>query len=320
MRNVGGGEPYRFVVDESSFDFRELTEIQLADVLDEFNGVLAELSGQHRVAVSPFWIDTECGAGGRDLYQILYESSDPEGHDERLLMGTLMDRCPSWDTELPGLADQVTVDGGESRLALSLGYVLWQGLRGHRVGCLVLPSSGRRGWRPVTAGESGTEAFFFSDTVAVPEFWRELFVRENVQECDFFARVTEAFPELVFADSLTFRKFDGSYAEHRDWVVHVLSVVHDHFANALAAHPGNMRSVQQELGSHGLSLSPESPNTRSKKKIMKQRDVVHEGEVYQCEWHAKQHPARNRVHFSLPEQRLGERILIGIFVDHLDTE
>ncbi len=31
-------------------------------------------------------------------------------------------------------------------------------------------------------------------------------------------------------------------------------------------------------------------------------------------------PHRNRVHFSLPEQRLGGRVLIGIFVDHLDTE
>ncbi|OEV31786.1 hypothetical protein AN219_02990, partial [Streptomyces nanshensis] len=60
-------------------------------------------------------------------------------------------------------------------------------------------------------------------------------------------------------------------------------------------------------------------NTRAKEKVMRQRDVEHGGETYRCEWHAKQHPARNRVHFTLPEQQLDGRILIGIFVDHLDT-
>ncbi|CAM5682209.1 hypothetical protein SCALM49S_07336 [Streptomyces californicus] len=52
---------------------------------------------------------------------------------------------------------------------------------------------------------------------------------------------------------------------------------------------------------------------------MKQREVVHGGEKYLCEWHAKKDRHRNRVHFSLPEQRLDGRVLIGIFVDHLDT-
>lgn len=97
-------------------------------------------------------------------------------------------------------------------------------------------------------------------------------------------------------------------------------MVHDHFADALAKHAGKPADVQAELGHHGLVLSPESPKTRSKPKIMKQREVVHEGEVYRCEWHAKKEPSRNRVHFSLPAQSLGDRVLIGIFMDHLDTE
>lgn len=319
MPGEGEGEPYRFVVDESSFDFGGLDARRLGDLIHRFNGALEELSTLHTVAVSPFWIDTECGEGGPSLYEILYESVDPHGHDERLLMGSLMDRCPSWDTGLAGLADQVGIGEAAPGTAWSLGYALWHGLRGHRVACLTFPLPGPTGWHPVTAEGQKTDVYLLADTAALPGFWRELFARENVSEHDFFDRVGEAFPDLVFAESLTFRKFDGAYAELRDWVVHVLTVLHDHFAHALVAHPGNTRFVQQELGSHGLTLSPESVNTRSKKKVMKQREVDHEGETYLCEWHAKQHPARNRVHFSLPEQRLGNRVLVGIFVDHLDT-
>lgn len=119
--------------------------------------------------------------------------------------------------------------------------------------------------------------------------------------------VPQSFPGLVFADSLSFRKFDGTYAEMRDWVVQLLGVVHDHFADAVTRHAGQPHQVQAELGRFGLDLSPKSPNTRSKRAIMKQREVGHEGESYQCEWHGMKERHRNRVHFTLPEPRLGGR-------------
>lgn len=274
------------------------------------------------MAVSQWWFETEC-TQELDLCQVLYEGGQPRvDRDARLRMASLMDRCPSWDTGLAGLTDQVQVGDEPREFARSLGYALWHGLRGHSVGCLVFPAARWRGWQPVTSVGmgAGADVFFLAEKSALTDFWRSLFVRENVSQHDFFARAVEAFPELVFADSLAFRKFDGAYQETRDWVVHVLAVLQDHFVNALAAHPGDNRAVQQEVGSHGLTLSPESTNTRSKPKIMKQREVRHEGDTYLCEWHAKQHPNRNRVHFSLPEPRLGNRILVGIFVDHLATE
>jgi hypothetical protein len=51
---------------------------------------------------------------------------------------------------------------------------------------------------------------------------------------------------------------------------------------------------------------------------MRQRDVNHEGQVIRCEWHSKLEPHRNRIHFAF-DDTLGGKILIGIFVDHLDT-
>ncbi|WP_328440600.1 hypothetical protein OHA71_32950 [Streptomyces sp. NBC_00444] len=326
MPGAGGGEPYRLVVDESSFDFRGLTEERLTDLLNDFSDALEELAEQHAVAASPWWIEVEC-ADGRELYDVLYEGEAPRvGRDARLRMVRLMDRCPSWDTDLPGLPDQVEVGGVVQELAWSVGYAWWRTRQRHHVACLVFASGDRRGWQQVSAADGANgepvteEVFFLAEASPFSEFWRSLFARENVAEPDFFDRAREAFPELVFADSLSFRKFDGTYTEMRDWVVRVLAVVHDHFADALVTHSGQPSDVQAELGRFGLDLSPESPNTRSKPRIMKQRDVKYDGETYRCEWHGKKERHRNRIHFSLPDPRLDGRILIGIFVDHLDTE
>ncbi|MEE1772878.1 hypothetical protein PUR34_33145 [Streptomyces sp. JV185] len=86
----------------------------------------------------------------------------------------------------------------------------------------------------------------------------------NITEQSFFDHARQGFPDLVFADPLSFRKFDGTYTEMREWVARLLSVVHDHFADAMALHSGQPHQVQAELGRFGLDLSPESPNTRSK--------------------------------------------------------
>ena len=50
---------------------------------------------------------------------------------------------------------------------------------------------------------------------------------------------------------------------------------------------------------------------------MKQRDAVFEGKTYRCEWHSKIEPHRNRIHFFPPP--VGSEIVVGLFVDHLDT-
>ncbi|MFK0119499.1 hypothetical protein [Streptomyces sp. NPDC090994] len=312
-------------MDESSFDFRGLTEERLTDLLDDFSDALETVSEQQTVAASPFWMEVDC-ADDRELYDVLYEGRTPRaGRDARLRMIRLMDRCPAWDADVPGLPDQVEVAGTAEELAWSLCYAWSWARQGRHVACLGFPARDRRGWLLVSAADGttgepvGLEVFHLVDASALCEFWRDLFAREDIAEPDFLARARQAFPHLVFADSLTFRKFDGTYSEMRDWVVRVLCVVHDHFADALVRHSGQPHQVQAELGRFGLDLSPESPNTRAKPSVMRQRDVDHEGETYRCEWHGKKERHRNRVHFSLPDTRLGGRVLIGIFADHLDT-
>ena len=53
--------------------------------------------------------------------------------------------------------------------------------------------------------------------------------------------------------------------------------------------------------------------------MMRKRDVEYEGIIFRCEWHAKLKREINRIHFSVPSDELAGKILIGVFVSHLDT-
>jgi hypothetical protein len=317
---------YRLVVDETSFDFRELDPDRLTRLLDDFNDTLGDILRERPVAAAEWWHEHAC-LDGCELADFLYVRGGPGDKvspDVRRRTALLMDRCHTWDTdEDTDVPDTVYVAGRERELAWTLGHALRRTLNGHTMACLVFPADDAvaSGWQPVASPAGGAEAklYFLRSAPELTVFWRGLYERENVPEHIFPVLATDAFPGLVLAGSLSFRKFDGTYRELRSWVVKVLGVLDDHFADALERHAGLPDQIQAELGRFGIDLSPESPNTRAKERVMRQRDVEHDGETYRCEWHAKQHPARNRVHFTLPEQRLGGRILVGIFVDHLDT-
>ncbi len=316
-------EPYRVLVDETGFDFRGLASEPLTRLLDEFNDTLEVVLRERVVAAAEWWHEHEC-LDSCKLWQFMYEPHGPGqvvSPDIRRRTALLMDRCRIWDAEQEAdIPDEVTVADRKRQLAWSLGHALRSALNGRHVACLVFPVEGApQGWQAVTSAAGDAEVFFVHGSADLTAFWRGLYERENVPEHAFHALAADAFPALVLAPTLSFGKFDGDYRTLRSWVTRVLSVLNDHFADALERHSGLPFRVQAELGGHGIDLSPESPNTRAKPAVIRQRHVEHEGETYDCQWHAKQHPARNRVHFSLPEPRLGGRILIGLFVDHLDT-
>lgn len=73
------------------------------------------------------------------------------------------------------------------------------------------------------------------------------------------------------------------------------------------------------FSARGLDISPESPQTRKNAGAWAQRLVTYNGREYRCEWHGKRLWDRDRVHFSLPIPEYGNRVLIGIFTEHLGT-
>jgi hypothetical protein len=314
-------EPYRLVVDHGSFDFGGFPGSVLSDLLDGFSDALEELQESHTVAAWQSWSELPC-RDGELLYEFLFRRAtgqDTASPDAKRRLIRLMDRCRLWDDDEAELTpDHVSVAGAAHAWPSAAGHALRRTLQNVTTACLVFPTSRMpRGWVPVESDAGGTTVFFLTDAREICGFWRALFEREDVEEARFGELAEAAFPRLVLAGSLSFGKFQGHYRDLRPWVVQVLSVTNDHFAEALSRSAGIPRQVQSALGGYGVTLSPDSPKTHANDAAMRERDVEHEGDVYRCEWHAKQHPTRNRVHFSLPDQRLGGRILIGIFTDHL---
>lgn len=113
--------------------------------------------------------------------------------------------------------------------------------------------------------------------------------------------------------------FDGAYADLRDRGVTVLAGLCDHFAHEYARCHGLPRDIQAAMGRHHVDLSPESPNTRGSQRLMRQREKICERTPFTCEWRAKREAHRNRIHFAVPSPLLDGKILVGIFVNHLDT-
>ncbi len=309
----------RIVVDETSFDFRSLTLEQLEDNLDLFNEALGELlHSEHTVATSPFCVEYEC-RDATTLSEFLFSPNPDVGRDTRLRCGILLERCPDWDEWVKDACTTVSLDGEPARDAYTIGFALTMTTRGRAAACLMFPNGRSAGWSPVHGDVGQESVFFFADAARLPWFWRGLFASEAKDEHAFFSLAREAFPELCLHPDLTFRRFDGGYVILRDHLVRVLAALNDHFGHALAEHQGIPHNVQAAMGQHGVDLSPESPNTRTSERLMRLRDVDFEGVTYRCEWHAKLERHRNRVHFTLPAMGPSGRILVGLFIDHLDT-
>ena len=100
-----------------------------------------------------------------------------------------------------------------------------------------------------------------------------------------------------------------------------LSFLNDEFMSIFELHKNNVYELTRIAKSQfGIDFSNESPNTRSSKSKMKQRNANFSGNEVTCEMHTKLSSTINRIHFHPPIEKLGKgRVLIGLFVDHLDT-
>jgi hypothetical protein len=193
--------------------------------------------------------------------------------------------------------------------------------------CLLVPYATEPDWpsgwlsitRTTEAGQDEVKMHVLRRPDDTPGFWRGLLTHENVPAERFFTFIEEAFPRLLFADSLRLHHFKGTYADVLPWLVKLLGALDDHFARTLAECGGDQTQVIRRFGALGLDISPDSPNTKKNAKAWEQRNVGFADGIYRCEWHGKRLWDRDRVHFSLPIAAYDNRILVGVFVGHLAT-
>jgi hypothetical protein len=308
----------RIAIDETSLAFRCPPEA-IRDRLDQLSNALDELrAAGHTVWFHPDAYDSVECLEGVSLLDFLFSRPAHSAPDALRRLVIQLDRCRIWAEDEPGFVSEILRDGKEPELGFSVGIAVARASSGRLMACLTT-SDEPAGFQPVHSDEHRSDVYFFPDFPALSGFWRGLYPRERLPEKEFFSLVDHAFPGLILHPGLSFRSFAGSYEALRDEVVRILAALNDHFPGAMLAGKGIPDEVSAQMGRFGVDLSPESSSTRSSSKLMGKRDVELDGRIIRCEWHAKIERHRNRIHFSLPDQALDGRIVIGIFVEHLDT-
>jgi hypothetical protein len=116
----------RLVVDEASFDFRALRDLEIERHLDELNQTLLRLREMpgFELACAPMWEAVEC-LDGCELYQFLCrEYPSNVDRDTLLLSFKLLSQCTEWGDSASNIDPTVSIDNGEPIMALSVGYAL----------------------------------------------------------------------------------------------------------------------------------------------------------------------------------------------------
>lgn len=152
-------------------------------------------------------------------------------------------------------------------------------------------------------------------------YHRHTLLSSEIGEDVFFDKWDSCFPKLLKHPDLSFNKFDGSFQEILKDVVSHLIFLNDHFLVVMNQEAYDIpRAMQRADAEHGISFSNESSSTKRAQDKIKLRDVKFNDRVVRCELHTKIERTRNRIHFHAPVPEIDpNKILIGIFVDHLDT-
>lgn len=174
-------------------------------------------------------------------------------------------------------------------------------------------------------GDGGQDqgVFIASSENGLRRFVRALFELADIQEGEFIAASASAFPRLIFKKGIEreIRRFSRPYRQIRTTLVAGLSALNDQLIELLDAGTPILELGPRLEAATGFGLSPESPQTHRNQAAMRARDVTYNGQTFRCEWHLKLEPHRDRIHFHLYDPRIGDgnKLLIGIFTDHLPT-
>jgi hypothetical protein len=305
----------RFVIDEGVFRGWDAPALNLDDSLSLFSDLLKYFrDNRTHIGLLGGWGALKVTAQD-DLATVLSTRNSMVDKDLRQLLLGLLGKCAIWDDD-PSVVvsdDDLHVDG-KRYASLGVAYAVDAVSEGRGVGVLTMMHTGLVGMCSVGSSGDDHEISFSVRPSDLKYFYRTLYALENVSSKDFFGLANKAFPDLCFADSLDFAKFDGGYSL-RDAVVKHLSALNDKFSECYVSERGNSAEISVRIG---IDVSIEG-ETRSSERLMAMRDVVYEGRTYRCEWHSKIEPHRNRIHFNPGDSFTQAKVLIGIFVDHLPT-
>ena len=303
----------RFVIDERSLDFNGLDTAVITASLEVLAEELADLRADGEVAsILSGWGSIVC-LDDSDISWLLATSNLIPRDLGAQLLG-LLDKCSAWDEAADIAVDPSVKIEGDPLESYGVAWAAERQSKGLASAVVTLSHRRYRGAQTVTANSVSVELHFVAQATDHPPFYRSICLVENLDE-DAFLRIAErAFPDLRFANGLSFRRFEGSYQDLFPPVVHHLGALNDKFVDAYRLENGHSGRISTRIG---IDVSIEGSQTRASESLMKQRDALLDGRTYRCEWHSKIEPNRNRIHFFPPPA--GREIIVGLFVDHLET-
>jgi len=265
-----------------------------------------------------------------DLYSIDFSQSDTCGNLDRDTLERLLALRRKLNTI--SVANLVPVSlcevtGGDAREACISGVaeiIISQKAAGAECFALLLvgtstPMSGE--YNLHIGGKLSNKIYTLRFTSDLPLYARWLIRNFSQSEDDFFSLWERAFPLLFKSDDLTFHNFDGTYMTLHNDVLKHLVFLNDNYLQLWCECDNDFPCIKRKAKSgYEIDFSNESVSTRSSKSKMKKRTARFSMNEVVCELHTKISYDKNRIHFHPPIGKIGgDKILIGIFVDHLET-
>ena len=304
----------RFVIDENSL---VLGPVPASERKSEIESMVSELQvlqeGGERVDILSGWGSLNC-LEGEDLADVLYQGNVFD-HDISSRLLRLLARCGAWDEDPSTVVDDEVVVDQMAHHSFGVAWARKMVLAGCGMAVVTAPhrfSSGAHAVDQLTEPEIVNLVFAVTPDDH-PSFYRTLFSVEDIPEDEFFEIAAKAFPDLAFAPTLSFRHFSGTYVLRRPEVVHHLSLINDWFLELYESELGSSDKISTRLG---IDVSIEG-SSRNSESLMRRRDAEYRDRVYLCEWHSKLEPHRNRIYLHPGDVGTDERVLIGIFHQHL---
>lgn len=200
---------YRVVVDEDGLDWRSRTETDLVDAVDNLADLLELLTPNRQVALMRHAYEVECWESVQ-LSELYFTRDGRVPRDARLRLAVLLDKCQLVEPCEDDLPQPVHVGGGHGQRSFGFCHALALAARGRAMSCLLAsPGDEIVGWAKARRETDTTDLDIHLLTVPaqLPEFWRGVLRQERIPEPVFFELAERAFPELLFAESLTFGHF-----------------------------------------------------------------------------------------------------------------
>jgi hypothetical protein len=202
------------------------------------------------------------------------------------------------------LLDDLAALGPQGRIALGTDSSCWSDTE--TSGCTPCTESA------ISRVDSSEELDISTDLART---WRTAYLDQALGDLkQLVALASEMFPKIEFSTTAWDRlgSLSGSPVTIAESLVKHLGVLNDSVANIWI---NNLATGDREaaLGSLGVTASLEGPRTHQNAAAMKTRDFNFSTGIVRCEWHTKLQPHIDRIHFAIE----GERVLVGVIVDHL---